>query len=67
VRPLPPHLHVGWYDATGPRSYLPSGVRNLYPLLEWTGAGGGLDRGPKARYCEGLRSGAPSPSKGPDR
>jgi len=65
---FPPHLHFGWYDATGTRSFLPSGAMNPYPLLEWIGAGGGvLGGGSKARYCEVPRSGAPTPSTGPDR
>jgi collagen type III alpha len=65
---FPPHLHFGWYDATGTRSYLPSGAMNPYPLLEWLGAGGGvLGGGMDARYCEVPRGGAPKPSKGGDR
>src|SRR5215207_3562798 len=65
---FPPHLHLGWYDATGARSYLPSGAMNPYPLLEWITAGGGvLGGGSKARYCEVQRSGPPIPSAGEDR
>jgi murein DD-endopeptidase MepM/ murein hydrolase activator NlpD len=65
---FPPHLHLGWYDATGARSYLPSGAMNPYPLLEWITAGGGvLGGGYKARYCEVPRSGPPIPSTGEDR
>lgn len=65
---FPPHLHFGWYDASGTRSYLPSGAMNPYPLLEWIGAGGGvLGGGMDARYCEVPRSGAPTPSTGEDR
>lgn len=65
---FPPHLHFGWYDATGARSYLPSGAMNPYALLEWIGAGGGvLGGGMDARYCEVPRSGAPIPSTGEDR
>jgi hypothetical protein len=65
---FPPHLHFGWYDATGTRSYLPSGAMNPYPLLEWLKAGGGvLGGGMDARYCEVPRSGAPQPSTGGDR
>ena len=65
---FPPHLHLGWYDATGARSYLPSGAMNPYPLLEWITAGGGvLGGGSKARYCEIPRSGPPIPSAGEDR
>jgi murein DD-endopeptidase MepM/ murein hydrolase activator NlpD len=65
---FPPHLHFGWYDATGTRSYLPSGAMNPYPLLEWLRVGGGvLGGGTDARYCEVLRSGAPTPSTGRDR
>jgi hypothetical protein len=64
---FPPHLHFGWYDATGMRSYLPSGAMNPYPILRWMVAGGGvLGGGSKARYCEVPRSGAPTPSRGPD-
>jgi murein DD-endopeptidase MepM/ murein hydrolase activator NlpD len=62
---FPPHLHLGWYDAVGTRSYLPSGAMNPYPLLEWITAGGGvLGGGSRARYCEVPRSGAPTPSTG---
>ncbi len=65
---FPPHLHLGWYDATGARSYLPSGAMNPYPLLEWITAGGGvLGGGSSARYCEVPRSGPPIPSTGEDR
>jgi collagen type III alpha len=65
---FPPHLHFGWYDATGTRSYLPSGAMNPYPLLEWLEAGGGiLGGGMDARYCEVPRGGAPTPSTGGDR
>ena len=65
---FPPHLHFGWYDATGTRSYLPSGAMNPYPLLEWLEAGGGiLGGGMDARYCEVPRGGAPTPSKGGNR
>ena len=65
---FPPHLHFGWYDATGARSYLPSGAMNPYPLLEWVRSGGGvLGGGSSARYCEVPRSGAPTPSTGGDR
>jgi murein DD-endopeptidase MepM/ murein hydrolase activator NlpD len=65
---FPPHLHLGWYDATGARSYLPSGAMNPYPLLEWITAGGGvLGGGSKAHYCEVPRSGPPIPSAGEDR
>jgi murein DD-endopeptidase MepM/ murein hydrolase activator NlpD len=65
---FPPHLHLGWYDATGARSYLPSGAMNPYPLLEWITAGGGvLGGGSSARYCEVPRSGPPIPSAGEDR
>jgi hypothetical protein len=65
---FPPHLHFGWYDASGTRSYLPSGAMNPFPLLEWIGAGGGvLGGGMDARYCEVPRSGAPTPSTGEDR
>ena len=65
---FPPHLHLGWYDATGARSYLPSGAMNPYPLLEWITAGGGvLGGGSSARYCEVPRSGPPIPSIGEDR
>jgi murein DD-endopeptidase MepM/ murein hydrolase activator NlpD len=64
---FPPHLHLGWYDATGARSYLPSGAMNPYPLLEWITAGGGvLGGGSSARYCEVPRSGPPIPSAGLD-
>ena len=60
-----PHLHFGWYDATGTRSYLPSGAMNPYPLLEWMKAGAGvLGGGTDARYCEVPRSGAPTSSTG---
>jgi collagen type III alpha len=65
---FPPHLHFGWYDATGTRSYLPSGAMNPYPLLEWLEVGGGvLGGGMGARYCEVPRGGAPKPSTGGDR
>jgi murein DD-endopeptidase MepM/ murein hydrolase activator NlpD len=65
---FPPHLHLGWYDAAGTRSYLPSGAMNPYPLLEWITAGGGvLGGGSGARYCEVPRSGAPTPSTGEGR
>jgi murein DD-endopeptidase MepM/ murein hydrolase activator NlpD len=65
---FPPHLHFGWYNASGTRSYLPSGAMNPFPLLEWIGAGGGvLGGGMDARYCEVPRSGAPTPSTGEDR
>ena len=65
---FPPHLHFGWYDARGTRSYLPSGAMNPYPLLEWITAGGGvLGGGSAARYCEVPRSGPPIPSAGDDR
>jgi murein DD-endopeptidase MepM/ murein hydrolase activator NlpD len=65
---FPPHLHLGWYDAAGARSYLPSGAMNPYPLLEWITAGGGvLGGGSRARYCEVPRSGPPIPSAGEDR
>ncbi len=62
---FPPHLHLGWYDATGTRSYLSSGAMNPYPLLEWLKSGGGvLGGGSKAHYCEVARPGAPIPSTG---
>jgi murein DD-endopeptidase MepM/ murein hydrolase activator NlpD len=65
---FPPHLHFGWYDAGGGRSYLPSGAMNPFPLLEWVSSGGGvLGGGSDARYCEVPRSGAPIPSTGADR
>jgi murein DD-endopeptidase MepM/ murein hydrolase activator NlpD len=65
---FPPHLHLGWYDATGARSYLSSGAMNPYPLLEWITAGGGvLGGGSSARYCEVPRSGPPIPSVGENR
>jgi murein DD-endopeptidase MepM/ murein hydrolase activator NlpD len=65
---FPPHLHFGWYDAVGTRSYLPSGAMNPYPLLEWVRSGGGvLGGGSDARYCEVPRSGAATPSTGADR
>jgi murein DD-endopeptidase MepM/ murein hydrolase activator NlpD len=65
---FPPHLHLGWYDAAGTRSYLPSGAMNPYPLLEWITAGGGvLGGGSRARYCEVPRSGPPIPSAGEDQ
>jgi murein DD-endopeptidase MepM/ murein hydrolase activator NlpD len=65
---FPPHLHFGWYDAGGARSYLPSGAMNPYPLLEWVKSGGGvLGGGANARYCEVPKAGAATPSAGGDR
>jgi collagen type III alpha len=62
---FPPHLHFGWYDATGARSTATSGAMNPYPLLEWIGASGGaITGGSDARYCEALRTGGPIPSTG---
>src|SRR3712207_9364137 len=42
---FPPHLHLGWYDATGSRSDVVSGAMNPYPLLEWIKANGGAITG----------------------
>jgi murein DD-endopeptidase MepM/ murein hydrolase activator NlpD len=64
---FPPHLHFGWYDATGARSTT-SGVMNPYPLLEWLRTNGGaITGGSDARYCETLRTGGPVPSTGESR
>lgn len=65
---FPPHLHLGWYDATGFRSDLGSGAMNPFPLLEWIEANGGVLRGGSdARYCEAPQTGTPRPSTGGDR
>jgi murein DD-endopeptidase MepM/ murein hydrolase activator NlpD len=65
---FPPHLHFGWYDATGARSTTTSGAMNPYPLLEWLKANGGaITGGSDARYCEALRTGGPVPSTGESR
>jgi hypothetical protein len=62
---FPPHLHLGWYDATAVRSSLPSGAMNPYPLLEWMKANDGtITGGSKARYCEAPQTGVPTPSTG---
>ncbi len=65
---FPPHLHFGWYDATGTRSTATSGAMNPYPLLEWIEANGGaITGGSDARYCESPRTGGPVPSAGASR
>jgi collagen type III alpha len=65
---FPPHLHFGWYDATGTRSTATSGAMNPYPLLEWIKANGGaITGGSDARYCESPRTGGPVPSAGASR
>jgi murein DD-endopeptidase MepM/ murein hydrolase activator NlpD len=62
---FPPHLHFGWYDATGGRSATTSGAMNPYPLLEWIGASGGaVIGGSESSYCEALQTGGPTPSVG---
>ena len=62
---FPPHLHLGWYDATGSRSDVVSGAMNPFPLLEWIKANGGaVVGGSDARYCHALQTGAPTPSAG---
>jgi murein DD-endopeptidase MepM/ murein hydrolase activator NlpD len=58
---FPPHLHLGWYDASGARSPVASGAMNPYPLLEWIKASGGaITGGSNARYCEAPQTVAPS-------
>jgi murein DD-endopeptidase MepM/ murein hydrolase activator NlpD len=65
---FPPHLHFGWYDASGARSTATSGAMNPYPLLEWIKANGGaITGGSDARYCEAPRTGGPIPSTGQNR
>jgi murein DD-endopeptidase MepM/ murein hydrolase activator NlpD len=65
---FPPHLHFGWYDASGARSTTTSGAMNPYPLLEWIKANGGaITGGSYARYCEAPRTGGPVPSAGESR
>jgi collagen type III alpha len=65
---FPPHLHFGWYDATGTRSTATSGAMNPYPLLEWIRAhGGAIAGGSNPRYCEAPRIGGPVPSTGASR
>jgi collagen type III alpha len=65
---FPPHLHLGWYDATGSRSESVSGAMNPYPLLEWIKANGGaVTGGSDARYCQVPQTGAPTPSAGASR
>jgi hypothetical protein len=52
---FPPHLHLGWYDASGSeeRTNLESGAMNPYPLLLWLEAyGGEISGGTDASYCE---------------
>jgi murein DD-endopeptidase MepM/ murein hydrolase activator NlpD len=63
---FPPHLHLGWYDASGARSPVASGAMNPYPLLEWIKASGGaITGGSNARYCEAPQTVAPSESRWP--
>jgi murein DD-endopeptidase MepM/ murein hydrolase activator NlpD len=65
---FPPHLHLGWYDATGSRSAVVSGAMNPYPLLEWIKANGGaITGGSDVRYCQAPQTGTPTPSAGPSR
>ena len=60
---FPPHLHLGWYDASGTREEADSGAMNPYPLLEWVKANGGaVTDDSDARYCEAQRPGPPIPS-----
>ena len=62
---FPSHLHLGWYDAGGSRTSLPSGAINPYPLLQWLkGNGGAISGGTKASYCEAPQKKTPSPSTG---
>ncbi len=62
---FPPHLHFGWYDASGGRSALASGAMNPFPLLEWIkGSGGAVTGGTSARYCEAPQGSAPVPAAG---
>lgn len=42
---FPPHLHLGWYDASGGRAEAPSGAMNPFPLLEWLKENGGTASG----------------------
>ena len=65
---FPPHLHLGWYDATGSRSDVVSGAMNPFPLLEWIKANGGaITGGSDVRYCQAPQNGAPTPSAGASR
>lgn len=65
---FPPHLHLGWYDATGSRSDVASGAMNPYPLLEWIKANGGaVVGGSDTRYCAAPQARAPLPSTGEGR
>ncbi len=70
---FPPHLHLGWYDAsasgsTDSRTNLQSGAMNPYPLLLWLEQNGGaVSGGTDASYCEAPQEPAPdSPSTSPD-
>lgn len=62
---FPPHLHLGWYDASGARTNLDSGAMNPFPLLEWLKANGGaVAGGSDVAYCEAPQPPAPVPSTG---
>ncbi len=62
---FPPHLHFGWYDASGSeeRTNLESGAMNPYPLLLWLEAyGGEISGGTDASYCEASQESVPKPT-----
>lgn len=62
---FPPHLHFGWYDASGSeeRTNLESGAMNPYPLLLWLEAyGGEISGGTDASYCEASQEPVPEPT-----
>ncbi len=62
---FPPHLHLGWYDASGARTDLASGAMNPYPLLEWIKSNGGaVSGGTDAKFCTAPQNSIPSPSTG---
>ena len=60
---FPPHLHFGWYDASGARTNLESGAMNPCPLLLWFEENGGaVSGGTNAAYCEAPQDASLAPS-----
>jgi len=64
---FPPHLHLGWYEASGSRSDVASGALNPFPMLEWLKSNGGTVAGgwgseqATADYCEYQSSSSSAP------